>query len=153
MASSQYCTVAELTTLGIRAEALRGIPEAEQVTAIEAASDEMDGYLGSRYVLPLTAWGRDVRTACARLAVYQLIVVRGFNSSRAGDSQLLEQREATERWLARIANGSVAPRVTDSSAAPEPGKVSGGVKVLSNTTRGYSAAGGWNGGAFTGRRN
>jgi phage gp36-like protein len=151
VASSQYCTAAELVSLGIRAEAIRGISSDDLAAAIEAASDEIDSYLNARYVLPLVSWGKDVRVACARLAVYQLIVARGFNSARAGDQQLLEQHDMAERWLRGIANGQVAPMVTDSSTPATPGKVSGGVKVTSNVTRGYNAAP-TGGGAFTGRR-
>lgn len=136
---ARYCTQTELVRYGIRAEALRNISSDELDSAIDAASDEMDGYLGSRYVLPLAAWESDVRMHCARLAVYTLIVVRGFNPGRAGDEQLRLQREDAIAWLVRVSNGSVVPRVTDASAGATEGKVSGGVHVSSNESRGYSS--------------
>ncbi len=148
---ARYCTAAELAKYGIRAEALRSISEEDQLAAIDAASDEMDGYFGARYTLPLTVWESDVRMNCARLAVYQLMVVRGFNSSRAGDEQLLEQVQMTRSWLKGISLGSIVPRVTDSSSAPAPGKVSGGVMVTSYGSRGYSQPDGL-GIPFSGRR-
>lgn len=149
---ASYCTVAELATLGIRSEALRGISEADQTTAIEAASDEIDGYLGARYVLPLSAWESDLRAHCARLAVYQLLAVRGVNPARPGDEQVQQMRDIAERWLHGISNGSIVPRVTDASSGAAAGHVSGGVKVTSYTSRGYSTVDGYTGGAFTGRR-
>lgn len=136
---ARYCTRDELARYGIRAEALRGISTDEQDSAIDAASDEMDGYLASRYELPLASWESDVRIHCARLAVYTLIVVRGFNPGRAGDEQLRLQREDAIAWLVRVSNGSVVPRVTDASSGATEGTVSGGVHVSSNESRGYSS--------------
>lgn len=148
---SSYCTPAELASLGIRAEALRGITDPEKQTAIDSASSEMDGYFASRYVLPLTAWGADVRRHCACMAVYTLLSTRGFNPDRPGDQVIIDRNQNALDWLKRISNGSVAPQVTDSSSAPAAGKISGGVKVSSYGSRGYSAADG-TGGAFQGRR-
>jgi phage gp36-like protein len=149
---SSYCTRAELAGLGINADALRGITTTAQDAAIVAASAEMDGYLGARYKLPLSAWGADVSMMCARLAVYLLISVRGFNANDPGDAQILEAHDMAERWLSRIAAGNLAPQVTD-SAAQGAGHVSGGVMIGSNSTRGYQDADGLEGGgAFTGAR-
>jgi phage gp36-like protein len=147
--SAAYCTRGDLTTLGIRSDALRSILVGDQDAAIASASDEMDGYLGSRYKLPLTAWGSDVRIMCARLAIYSLISARGFNPNSSGDSQLVEMRDIAERWLVRISNGSLALTVTDSSNV-EAGHVSGGVQLVSNRSRGYQNDGSRCGGAFTG---
>lgn len=148
---ARYCTAAELAIYGVRSEALRSISEDDQNSAIDAASDEIDGYFGARYTLPLIAWESDLRKQCARLAVYQLMVVRGFNTLRAGDEQLVEQQELALSWLKGVSNGSIVPRVTDSSTGAVPGKVSGGVMVSSYGSRGYSQPDGYNV-PFTGRR-
>lgn len=148
---ASYCTIAELATFGVRAEAMRGILEPEKQAAIDSASDEIDGYLASRYKLPLTAWESDLRRHCACMAVYTLLVTRGFNPDRPGDQVLVDRNEAAIDWLKRISNGTVVPRVTDSSSAPAVGKVSGGVKVSSYSSRGHIAEDGY-GGAFQGRR-
>ena len=146
-----YCVRADLTKLGIFSDALRTISTTDQDAAIAAVSDEMDGYLGSQYKLPLTAWGQDVVMMCARLAVYTLVSVRGFNSNSPGDNQILETHDMAERWLKRISDGSLALTVTDSSAVGI-GHVSGGVQLTSNRSRGYQDDGRCNGGAFTGGR-
>jgi phage gp36-like protein len=148
---ASYCSRDDLTSLGIFPDALRTISTTQQDTAIEAASDEMDGYFGARYVLPLTDWGQDVKLMCARLAIYILIASRGFNASSPGDDQLVIAHDMAERWLKRIADGSLAPRVTDSSGLAV-GRVSGGVLLASSRSRGYQDDGSRCGGAFTGRR-
>ena len=150
--SAAYCTRNDLTTLGIRSDALRSVSALQQDAAIASASDEMDGYLGSRYKLPLSAWGSDVRIMCARLAIYSIISARGFNPESSGDSQLVEMRDIAERWLVRISNGSLALTVTDASNV-EAGHVTGGVQLVSNRGRGYQNDDSRCGGAFTsGRR-
>jgi phage gp36-like protein len=145
---AEYCSLEDLTTLGIFADALRSVDPQVQEEAIRAASDEMDGYLGSRYKLPLTAWGRDVRIMCVRLSVYTIVASRGFNPNSSGDAQILEMHDLAERWMKRVSDGSLALTVTD-SANLEPGHVSGGVQVFSNGGRGYQGSS--TSGAFTGR--
>ena len=147
---ASYCELDDLTRLGISADAIRGIDIDQQQAAIDASSDEMDGYLGSQYKLPLTAWGKDVRLMCARLAVYTLMCARGFNPENPGDTQLLEMHDMAERWLKRVSDGSLALTVTDSSQQGI-GFVAGGVQITSNGSRGYRSDGRHYGGAFTGR--
>ena len=147
-----YCSRDDLTNLGIFADALRTTSAIKQDAAIAAASDEMDGYLGSRYKLPLSDWGQDVRLMCARLAIYILIAARGYNPESPGDAQVLEAHDMAERWLKRVSDGDLALTVTDASAQGI-GYVSGGVQLLSSRSRGYQDTDGLrSGGAFTGRR-
>jgi phage gp36-like protein len=136
---ADYCTTAELTQYGIRAEALRTIDPSDLQAAIRAASKTIDGYLRSRYKLPLVAWGEDIRLICARLAVYQLVVVRGFNSARAGDDQIEKQQDLSMLTLRDIPPGKYTPDVTDSSPSAGPGvsAPAGTAQVFSSSTRGY----------------
>jgi phage gp36-like protein len=149
--SAAYCSRDDLTNLGIFADALRTTSATTQDAAIATASDEMDGYLGSQYKLPLLSWGQDVRLTCVRLAVYILIAARGFDPDASGDRQIMDARDIAERWLKRVSDGSLALTVTD-SANLESGHVSGGVQILSNANRGYQSDSVHCGGAFTGRR-
>lgn len=134
-----YCTTAQLTQFGIRAEALRTIDPSDLQAAIMAASKTIDGYLRSRFKLPLTAWGEDITLICARLAVYQLVVVRGFNAARAGDDQIEKQYDVSMATLKDIPRGAYSPDVTDASANAGPGvsAPAGSVQVLSDGSRGF----------------
>ena len=146
-----YCSQEDLTNLGINPDAIRSITSDQLDAAIAAASDEMDGYLGSQYKLPLTAWGQDVRLMCARLAIYIVMAARGINPDNPGDQQLESARAIAERWCKRISDGSLALTVTDSSQQGS-GYVAGGVQISSNRSRGYEDDGVNCGGAFTGNR-
>lgn len=152
---AEYCTVAELTRFGIRAEALRSIDSSDLQAAILAASRTIDGYLRSRYKLPLVAWGEDIRLICARLAVYQLVVVRGFNAARAGDDQIEKQYDVSLATLRDIPPAKYSPDVTDASSEAAPGvsAPAGTAQVFSDSSRGYFADDRHSfGGPFTGRR-
>jgi phage gp36-like protein len=148
---AQYCTIDELFRFGIRREAVGNIVSGDLSSAIDQASDLIDGYLGSRYTLPLKHWESDIRAKCAHIAVYDIIVNRGFNSSRAGDENLRLRYEDAIKWLTKVADGNLAPRVIDSASGSTEGSVSGGVKVYSNPSRGYTTVDGYGRVPFTGR--
>lgn len=145
---AEYCTVAEIARWGVSAEALDGIPakpETEtsgginQRDAILGASDVIDGYLRSRFTLPLTAWEQDLRRACAVIAAWDLISVRGYSPD--DDPALKARYDAIIKWLEGVAAGKITPSVTDSSPGAEPGSPSGGPRVISSTSRGWSVRG------------
>lgn len=152
--SPPYCTVADLSQYGIRAEALSNIDASILQVNISAASDVIDSYLRSRFKLPLLTWGSDITAACAGIAVYRSIRVRGFNSARAADETIKDAYDEAIKWLVDISNERAMPDVTDSTPSAGPGLVSGGgtVQVTSYRSRGYIAHDGHFGGAFVGRR-
>lgn len=152
---ASYCTTAELSTYGIRAEALRSISPDDLQAAIGAASDVIDGYLRTRYQLPLVAWGTDIRRLCAMLACHDLMRTRGYNSARAGDEQLDKMYDDAIAQLRDISSSKFSPNVTDSQPSATPGQAQGGgtAQVSSYAGRGWSARTGRSGGAFQGRDN
>jgi phage gp36-like protein len=148
-----YCASADLALYGVRAEALANIDASILQANIAVASDMIDSYLRSRFTLPLLAWGSDLTGACAAIAVYGIIKVRGFNSARSSDEQIKASYDEAIHWLIDISNEKATPDVTDSSPASFPGDVSGAgtVQVSSYRSRGYFVPDGHCGGAFQGR--
>lgn len=147
-----YCTTGDLTSYGIRAEALRGILPDELQRAIVAASAKIDSYLRARYTLPLARWGTDLSEVCAKIAVYTLMMTRGFNPSRPGEELIRTNYEDAIHTLEGIQNESVHPDLTDSAANVEGLSAEGArPSVISCPSRGYLADRGSYGGAFTGR--
>jgi phage gp36-like protein len=149
-----YCSSADLSQYGIRAEALGNIDASILQVNIAAASDVIDSYLRSRFTLPLLAWGSDITAACAGIAVYKILKVRGFNSARASDEVIKDAYDEAIKWLVDISNERAMPNVTDSASGAQAGEPSGGgtVQVSSYQSRGYFTPDGFRGGAFTGRR-
>jgi len=147
-----YCTTDDLTSYGIRAEALRGIDPDELQRAIGAASAKIDSYLRARYSLPLVRWGTDISEICAKLAVYQLMTVRGFNPARPGEELIRDNYTDAIKALERIEAQRVHPDLVDASN-DQDGQSGPGSRpsVTSCVSRGYSAGTRGRGGPFTGR--
>lgn len=152
MAQAQYCTSADLTSYGIRAEALRGIDANELQRVIVASSTEIDGYLRSRYKLPLTRWGSDLSAICAKMSVYTLMMTRGFNSARPNDELIRTNYEDALSKLRAIQAQEYHPDLADSTSVTD-GESGIGARpsVISCASRGYLNDRGDSGGAFSGR--
>lgn len=130
-----YCTVADLASYGVSAVALAPIDPAVQQAACDAASAVVDSFLRDRFKLPLSRWGVDLTQKTAILAVYDLLVVRGYNPSAGADVNLRLRYEDTMTWLLHVARQEVQPDVTpqqhDSPGYDAP-------RILTNSQRGWS---------------
>ncbi len=121
-----YCELEDLTLVGIRAEALAPVPPETRQAAIDAAAEFMDGYFRARYALPgkkpgwevFEDWGQDVVRCNAILAVWDLMVVRGFNPASGADVVLrmryedLVGRPGQRGWLDKVSAQEIQPNVT-----------------------------------------
>lgn len=98
-----YATIAEAEGLAIPAPALASLSAEDKAKAILRASDEAHGSLESAYTPPITAWGDDVRGACADLYLWHALGKRGFNPESA--DLVMKRRDDATSWLTKIANG------------------------------------------------
>lgn len=123
MPGPSYATLSDLATYGVSAVALQTIPSGNQQTALDAASEYVSSYLGSRFVLPLKTWGSDIRRAVSIIAAYDLMFVRGYNPADGPDPELAKRHDDIVKWLGKVADGKAVPEVQDSSAlaATDPG--------------------------------
>jgi phage gp36-like protein len=155
---TQYATVAELDS-GINASALVGVDSTTKTNAIVDASSRIDSYLGSHregapmFILPLLAWGGDLRRACINIAIYWIMVGRGYNPDAGSDPGIRDRYDDEIRWLELIAKGIVTPSVVDSSLVSGGGVGGAGLGsglfgsplVISSASRGFSSRGDPNG--------
>ncbi len=130
-----YCVAGDLAKYGVSAVALAPIDSAVQDAACASASEVVDSYFRDRYKLPLSAWGIDVIRATAILAVYDLLVVRGYNPSAGADVNVRLRYEDTLKWLLQVARQEVQANVT-----PTQDQASGydDPRIMSNDSRGWS---------------
>lgn len=113
---SSYAAPADLKALSLPASALTGITDPEIQKALDTASSLADGYLGSRYALPITAHGEDLTRAVCNIAAYDLMTRRGYNPDAGGNDSIRDRYTDALRWLERIAGGLVSPvGIVDSS--------------------------------------
>ncbi len=124
-----YATTTDLATLGIAAAALANVPPATQQAAVDAACALADGYLGAKFELPLTSWGKDLTLNVAKIAAFEALRMRGF-APEGIDQAIRDGYTDAIAWLRDIARGVVTPIVVDSSSA---GTVGGAFVVAPQT--------------------
>lgn len=115
MPQTRYAEQADLT---VPIEAFDGTAVAGLVDQyLDNASSEADGYLTSRFRLPLTEWGADLRQAVAAIATYRLMMKRGFQPGAEDAEQLRLASKDAMAWLDKVVAGKVTPQgVKDASA-------------------------------------
>lgn len=132
-----YATRTDLTRLGIRAGALSGVSTDDQDAALEAASDLADSYLRSRYTLPFTGYGDDLKRAVCAIAAWDLLSTRGYNP-QGSDEAIQTRQEQAIVWLKDVSAGRAA--VSGGNTTPTPSRTS---RVSSAATVTSSAKRGW----------
>jgi len=129
-------TRAELASLGLRAQALTSISDADQDAAINAASSKARSYLRARYPNAGTITDVGYKEAVAKIATHMALSTRGFDPQRGGDEVVIENAAAAVRWLRDVSNGVAhldvpEPESDTFAAALGPGD------VLSDEPRGW----------------
>ncbi len=135
-----YCTIAQLQTFGVAAAAIAKYTPVEKTAGIEAASRKIDSYLRAVFTLPLVQVGTDLARCCAIIASYDLLSSKGLNPEGTDENVRLRYRDELA-WLQLVASGEIKPDVTDSGSGAIEGVPSGGGRVVSATSRGYSVRG------------
>lgn len=150
---AEYCTVEDVSRYGVNAAAIGALSSDEHIKpVIKAQSGVIDGYLRLRYTLPLLTWGDDIRRACAILVACDVLTTRGAKpGENPDDKPIFDRCDEVLAWLKLIADGKVAPDVTDSSPIQTAGGPRMG-KVASNQQRGWFAEDASRAGPFQGRR-
>lgn len=127
-----YVSPRDLARYGIRAEELTAIttPSARADACI-SVSDEADGYLNGRYVLPLKAWDDALRGQCARMGIRYALDRCGWQPD--GPDNVVEKSfDRAVAWFKRLQAGQLEPPgIVDST----PGEFEGGSVVVSRRRR------------------
>jgi phage gp36-like protein len=111
-----YALISDLSIYGCPANALNDITNEQLQGAIDNACAIVDSYLRGRYVLPIVSWGVEITEATCRIAVYNLMNIRGFEASGL-DSNIVNRYSDTIQWLNKVQRQSAHPNITDSTPA------------------------------------
>ena len=116
---SQYATAAELSKFGLPSASTADLDSADIDAQLEAASAEIDSVLiGKGYGVPLTVWGNDITSCCARIAAWSVLTnLRGVNPSDPGHAGVRMSCEDARDWLKQVAKGYATPTGTTPSRA------------------------------------
>ena len=136
-----YAELNDLERIGVPPDintVIQSEPDRVQ-TALETASGIIDGYISTRYVLPLAVFGDDFREACVALAAWNLGISTGLGIDGDNSSAYLRAQHA-RKWLEGVGAGRINPAgVTDSTPTPTPNDLAPttGASVKSNPPRGW----------------
>jgi hypothetical protein len=131
-------TAAELPQYGLDASFIESFDEEIIEANLQAVTDEALGRMAPTVTPPITAWGADIKGACARIAVYELKSLTGLApvQSAVGDENLLVRAQQARDYLDAIGQGKIQPiGLVDSSADGEAGGVI--VAMASDDQRGW----------------
>lgn len=132
-----YATTTDLARLGIAAAAIAAVSSTIQEAALDAASVVADGYLRSRYVVPLTAWGDDLTRNVVALAAWDILCNRGFDPNRGGDAAIEARAAEARSWLKDVSAGRVVLSGGNSTPTATRHARASGPRVTSDRTRGW----------------
>lgn len=136
----QYADEASLSK-AINPSALTGVDSPTKLAAIDGASRQIDSFLRAKFKLPLVLVGADIRKACIDIAIYDVMVGRGYNPEAGADPGIKDRMDAAFKWLKLISEGKAVPDVTDSSPAAAEGRPGARPIIISASSRGFSNRG------------
>lgn len=93
-----FARTRDRSLLGLRSAAIPGVTAAKYLSAFEAATDTVEGDLGT-FVLPLVQWGEDMRRHCVALADWFLLTAEGEEPQGGIYSTLYLQ---AQEWLQNV---------------------------------------------------
>lgn len=142
-----YATQTDLTNLGLPSNALATLTAGQISAKLQAASDRADAFFRARYgndAVPLATWDSTVTDAVAKIASFELMVVRGMKPGGPDWELFLSQKQDALDYLDRVQRQQAHPLVTlkgGATAPKQPNLTSSSVVDLSNG--GTSSNRGW----------
>lgn len=110
-----YAQISDLVALGLPATSLANVPSMTQQAELDAASGIMDSYFNGRFRLPLLVWDQSVVQACAVIAAFSILCVRGYNPASGADVNIKGRYDRVILWLEQVQRQAVHPVVTQSA--------------------------------------
>ncbi len=112
MTTQAIATLADLAALpGVPAAALASVSDPDKSAAIDVANAYALGKIGNRFRRPLVSWETDLTHAVCKIAVYDLLVARGYSPGSGGDPNVRMRRDDADAWLTSVARGEITPAI------------------------------------------
>lgn len=115
--ANPYATRTDLANF-MRAPVLARASIVQQDAALDASADEANGFLRSRFFLPLATHGAALTRHVCNMAAYDLIFQLGFNPDGGADPNWRLRREDAIDWLKAVSNNKITPDGMTSGARP-----------------------------------
>lgn len=155
VAGTLYASRTDLAQLGLVGAALVNVPPETQDAALLSACATADSYLQSRYILPLTQWGADLKRAVCHIAAYDLMTARGYGMVSGPDENVRKRYLDALAWLDEVSKGTQTPAYVVDSSSSAGGTTSsptsgddtktltseGGLEMVTSNVRGWTPRG------------
>ncbi len=110
--SQRLALLADLNSLpGIPAAALASVSDADKQASLDAASTYALGKIANRFKRDLVSWESDLTHAVCKIAIYDLLVARGFSPGAGADENVRLRRDDADNWLTAVARGEITPNI------------------------------------------
>jgi phage gp36-like protein len=104
--------LADLIALpGLPSGAIGTANDIKKQAALDAASAYALGKINGRYKGPLVSWETDLTHAVCKIAIYDLMMDRGYNPSSGADVNIRLRRNDADEWLTAVARGEISPNI------------------------------------------
>lgn len=112
MSQQSLATLTDLATLpGVPVVALASVSDGDKQAALDAASAYALGKIGNRFRRPLVSWETDLTHAVCKIAVYDLLVARGYNPGAGADPNIRLRQQDADAWLTAVARQEITPLI------------------------------------------
>lgn len=132
-----YSSVAEFRAQAINPAALSDISDSVIQSALDSASEELNGFFKKRYSFPIISVGSDVKRKEIDIATYLVLKGRGYNPAVGADTTIRDDYLDAIKWAQAVAKGESEPNIVDSTPTDDEG----GPIVTSQAAVGWAAAG------------
>ena len=130
-----YALTTDLELYGVQAAWLADVSTPKKQAAIDHASAYVDSFLAKQYAVPLVAYGDDIKGCTCKIAVWYLLVNKGFNPASFPDKSILLAYEQMIEWLKMLASGELVLSGITESASGASSPIKG--LVVSEEPRGF----------------
>lgn len=131
-----YCSPSEFAALGLPDGAIESVKNFVIASNLEEASGFCNGYLEEFYTLPLLAWSPSLKGSAAKIAAFNIMCVKGFNTTAGENSYFRKRYEDAIVWLEGVANAG-DPGTTGSDDTSEDTSNNSSFAVASCDRRGW----------------
>lgn len=145
-----YATISELIAFSLNPQVVKNytFTEISMNAALLAASAEVNSYLTSQQILPLTDWDAKIKQVTCDIAAYRLFKQYGYDPDAIQNSNIRSCYNQAMEWLNKVADQMIIVKYPDSDPSP----MKAGPFVRPNSSFAFGpincGRGGWNGGRW-----
>lgn len=137
-----YASQQDLVNVGLPQVAIGNLSAPQINAELQSASDIADAYFRARYgtdAVPLAVWDSSITTAVAKIAAFELMVIRGMKPGGPDFALFRTRYEDAVEYLNKIQRQQAHPKVTLAGSAQAPAQPAITTSSVVNLSNGSTA--------------